>query len=158
MHNLNIFVNSEFNKAFDNFWTSTISKLPNKQVIGLLVKVKDSNGSLITLGPLSRINKKSNRAELRTVLFHYAQSKGESYNTFTVSSIIFQYIYLNNVTPEIPKKEVQKLVNYSSGDFNYPLSTDLSHWGTVIKSSFCINLPITIGGTWLTNCIRIILF
>lgn len=130
--NINIFNKSEFNKAFDTFWSSVMRNIPNSQVIGVLIKVKDTNGSYITLGPLCKINRKSDRANLRTTLFHYVGNKGNRYSSFTVSSIIFQYIYINSTT-EIPEIEENKVNDYSSGDYNYPLSTDLSNWGTVVN-------------------------
>lgn len=107
-----------------------MSDLPKSQVIGLLVKVIDTNGSYITLGPLYRINKTSDSSHLRATLLHYLESKGSTYQKFDVSELIFQYIYLNSNITDIPKIVTPKPVNYKTADYNYPLSTDLTHWGT----------------------------
>ena len=96
--NLNIFTKSGFNQAFDSFWSSVMTNMPNSQVIGVLVKIKEANGGYKTLGPLCKITK-SNRANFRATLKHFANSKGKTYNSIVISSIVFQYIIkdLNNL-------------------------------------------------------------
>ena len=38
LDNLNLFVKSDFNKAFDSFWTSVVTKLDSNQIVGLIIK------------------------------------------------------------------------------------------------------------------------
>jgi hypothetical protein len=54
LNNLNLFVKSDLNKAFDSFWSNVINNLDNNQIVGLLIKVKDNDGTM--LPAVSRLN------------------------------------------------------------------------------------------------------
>ena len=124
LHNLNIFVKSDFNQAFDSFWSSVMSDLDISQVVGLLVKVKRDDGSIITLGPLFKFSKSvppsyrilgwGGRALLRKVLNLYISLKGNNYSSITSSTIVFQFLFLNSEsTKNLPLPIPKKVKNYS---------------------------------------------
>ena len=83
LSNLNIFVKSDFNKAFDIFWSTTMNDLDKSQVVGLLLKVKGSDDNYRSLGPLFKYTK-SDRIKLRRVLMDYINLKANNYSTITI--------------------------------------------------------------------------
>jgi hypothetical protein len=129
--NLNIFVKTDFNHAFDDFWSAVMNN--QTKVIGLLLKVKGTNGSILTLGPLIKFTK-TDRSLLRKVLMEYINIKGNNYSDIEISSVIFQFIELDsNATTNIKGIEHKKPKSYQFGNNNLPLTTDLSKWGKVTK-------------------------
>lgn len=108
--NLNIFVKTDFNQAFDKFWSAVMSE--QTKVIGLLVKIKGEDGTILTLGPLFKFTK-SDRSLLRKVLMEYINIKGASYSVIDINSVIFQYkVFDSNVTTNIPSIESKKVKSY----------------------------------------------
>jgi len=39
LHNVNIFLTSEFNKAFETFWRKAMSNVTKQQVVGLIIRI-----------------------------------------------------------------------------------------------------------------------
>ena len=129
LNNLNIFVKSDLNKALDSFWSSVMVNLDNNQIVGLLIKVKDNDGTIKTLGPLFKFSK-SDRSLLRQVINLYISLKGNNYLDINFSTVIFQYIFLNsNSTKNLPLPIPKKAKKYDFGHYSLPLTTDLNEWG-----------------------------
>lgn len=128
LNNLNIFVKSDLNKALDSFWSSVMINLDNKQIVGLLIKVKDNDGTIRTLGPLFKFSK-TDRSLLRQVINLYISLKGNNYLDINFSTIIFQYIFLkSNSTKNLPLPIPKKAKKYEFGNYSLPLTTDLNQW------------------------------
>jgi len=126
LNNLNIFVKSDLNKALDSFWSSVMINLDNKQIVGLLIKVKDNDGTIRTLGPLFKFSK-TDRSLLRQVINLYISLKGNNYLDINFSTIIFQYIFLkSNSTKNLPLPIPKKAKKYEFGNYSLPLTTDLN--------------------------------
>jgi hypothetical protein len=133
LQNMNIFVQTDFNKALDQFWNQVMHKMNDERIVGVLLKIKLSDGSLKTIAPLQKVTK-NNLELIRKVLNFFISMKSNDYYSLETSGIIFQYNILNKdadasiVTPL--KREVK---NYSFGNYDLPLSTDLSLWGEIIE-------------------------
>jgi hypothetical protein len=120
MQGVNIFVRSNFNKAFNQFWNKIMLVIDDNLVVGVLLKIQSSDGTIKSLGPLHRVTK-SDRGELCKVLWFYIKSKGNDYTTLDISKITFQYIILGNkseVSTEINNPIVKPVSSHSFGLFN----------------------------------------
>ena len=103
-----------------------MTDMQKSQVVGVLVKVKDSNGTIKTIGPLLKFTK-SDKGKIRKALLLYISLKGNNYSSITSSSLTFQYIYLSNETvTDTNLPTVKKADSYSFGRYTLPLTTDLS--------------------------------
>lgn len=128
------FVKENLNYHVTEFWKLVMSKYNRDQVVGILVKFRFSDGSIKTLSPLQRVNK-TNLKELLGTLQLFLNMRADDYFSESVEKIIFQYIILNNAKSSLvkPLKIENKHNNYKSGDYNLPLTTDISKWGNIIK-------------------------
>ena len=132
--NINIFNKADFNKAFDLFWLYAKQYFKNKK-FGLILKIKDNNGNIRSLGPLFKFTKQD-RELLRKVLLDYINLKGNSYSEIIVSEIIFQYIILGDgAVTDIPNITPNQVESFPFGDYNLPLTTDLDKWGKINKTN-----------------------
>jgi len=103
-----------------------MTDMQKSQVVGVLVKVKDSNGTIKTIGPLLKFTK-SDKGKIRKALLLNISLKGNNYSSITSSSLTFQYIYLSNETvTDTNLPTVKKADSYSFGRYTLPLTTDLS--------------------------------
>lgn len=77
---------------------------------------------------------KSDRTHLRKALKHFIDGKGNTYQSIAFTSVLFQYILLDsNTKVEMPTITPEKVSTQSFGDYSYPLSMDLKHWGKIIE-------------------------
>lgn len=135
--NVNIFNKADFNNSFDLFWShakENIFKNNKNKTFGILMKIKDENGNIRTLGPLFKFTK-DDRILLRKVLLEYINMKGNNYSEFIISEVIFQYVVLGiGVKTDIPNITPKKVESLEFGNDNFPLTTDLEKWGKIKKN------------------------
>lgn len=130
----NGFVRENLQGYIVDFWKKVMSKYNPDQVVGVLIKLKFSDGSIKTLGPLQRVNKKGMKELIETLKLHL-NLRADDYFSESIEKIEFQYVLLKNAQTSLNKPQKREIKQYRSGSFNLPLTTDLSKWGNIIEQN-----------------------
>ena len=126
--------------ALTKFWSEvSLEELSNDtQLIYIIFKVKFNDGSTASISNLQKVNKTQLQEVLETFL-RCLDSKSENYSDKIYKEIIFTYHVLNDVenakkTSRISNKyETRKINKFNFSGYNFPVTTDYSKWGLIVK-------------------------
>jgi hypothetical protein len=133
----NLLTNFTIKNSLKIFWNEVMSDLGKFQFVYIIMKVRFSDGTVASISKMQTANK-SMFKEVLDIFIFFSDHKAENYTSKSITNIIFQYhintMINNNIKARLSKKATAlKTPTFTFGGYKFPLTTDLSKWGTIVS-------------------------